>query len=40
MGNSPELIREHDLKISELLDIILYGISTEEKVKKNGRNDI
>lgn len=40
MGNSPELIRERDLKISELLDIILYGISTEEKVKKNGRNDI
>ena len=30
-GDFSRFIEEHNLKISELLDIILYGISTEEK---------
>lgn len=32
-GDFSRFIEEHNLKISELLDIILYGISTEEKVE-------
>ena len=32
-GDFTQFIEEHDLKISGFLDMILYGISTEEKVR-------